>query len=320
MAETQRPNRGERVARPNVAGVPVDKGVTLSNNIKIAQSSSIGLVYGEYGVGKTYLSGTVQEVVRLMEVPELELPEGWQVIQTTLFVNAEKGDLGLPKEYHDIVVKSVSDWDGICKTYDFMKNHCAAAEKLNTTKLIQLQEKYLGKAATEMKILFIFKAIVFDSLTEIQKLCINDIRSIDETTGLDDDLTGMRIQDWGTALDKILMLIRYYRDFIPITKVFIVQTLTETDDRGKNFYRPSLQGQARDLIIGYFDWCGYYTMMVDKNGKAARRLYLSPVGPFKAKNRFESFEGSSIDDPRMKDILKYKIKVEQETTNRRFSF
>lgn len=315
-----RPGRPVRTAQSNKGGVPVDNGAELKNGAKIAQLSSIGLVYGEYGVGKTYLSGTVQEVVRQMEEPVLDLPEGWTILQTTLFINAEKGDLGLPKEYLDIVVKNISDWDGICKTYDFMKIHCKMVEKLDTHKLIQVQEKYLGKKATEMKTLFIFKAIVFDSLTEIQKLCINSIRNIDETTGLDDDMSLMRIQDWGTALDKLLMLIRYFRDYIPITKVFIVQTLTEMDDRGKNFYRPSLQGQARELILGFFDWCGYYTMNIAKDITVTRRLYLSPIGPFKAKHRFEDFEGTSIDNPRMKDILKYKIKVEQATENRRLSF
>jgi DNA replication protein DnaC len=46
---------------------------------KSGDSNFNGAIYGDYGVGKTYLAGTIEEVMQQMtteRLPQLELPAG----------------------------------------------------------------------------------------------------------------------------------------------------------------------------------------------------------------------------------------------------
>jgi hypothetical protein len=106
----------------------------------------------------------------------------------------------------------------------------------------------------------------------------------------------------------ILLMVRNFRA-LPMYKIFIIQQIEDTDEKKKLFYRPSLQGQAKLSILGFFDFVGYYNMAVKEDG-ILRRLFLLPIGPWKAKHRFESFVGNYIDNPRMADLVKFKLGVE----------
>jgi hypothetical protein len=119
----------------------------------------------------------------------------------------------------------------------------------------------------------------------------------------------MQQRQWGTALEMILLMVRNFRA-LPLYKIFIIQQMEDQDEKKKMFYRPALQGQAKSSILGFFDFVGYYAMQV-KEDSVLRRLFLSPVGPWKAKHRFENFKGHFIDNPTMMDIVKYKLAPEE---------
>lgn len=276
-------------------------------------SNFIGAVYGDFGSGKTYLSGTIEEVVQQKQKDEpitLTLPEGVACRYATLFANAEQGDEGLPVEFTEIIVKDIFTYKDFSQLYDFLKLHCKLVAVGDVQQLMKLQAQYFQMPLSQIDELWIFKAVIVDSLTEIQKYCVYQLIGLSQDSKLEEEPDYMQIRQWGTALEMILLMVRNFRA-LPMFKIFIVQQMEDTDDKKKLFYRPSLQGQAKLSILGFFDFVGYYQMAVKEDG-VLRRLFLLPIGPFKAKHRFEGFSGHYIDNPRMVDLVKYKLGVPTE--------
>jgi hypothetical protein len=238
----------------------------------------------------------------------LELPAGVTCRFATLFANAEQGDEGLPMEFTDIIIKDIYTYKDFSMLYDFLKLHCKYFNEGNMSAMLKLQSSYFKIPMQENTELWIFKAVIIDSLTEIQKYCLYQLIGLSQDSKLDDEPDYMQLRQWGTALDMILLMVRNFRA-LPMYKIFIIQQMEDTDEKKKLFYRPSLQGQAKLSILGFFDFVGYYNMAVKEDG-ILRRLFLLPVGPWKAKHRFESFKGNYIDNPRMKDLVEFKLGVE----------
>jgi hypothetical protein len=274
-------------------------------------SNFIGAVYGDFGSGKTYLAGTIEEVMKEKDQTEpitLNVPEGMTVRHATLFANAEQGDEGLPVEYADIIIKDIFTYKDFSQLYDFLKLHCRYYHEGKVEELLKLQSGYFKIPRDEIDELWIFGAVIIDSLTEVQKYCVYQLIGLSQESKLEEEPDYMQMRQWGTALEMILLMVRNFRA-LPMFKIFIIQQVEDTDDKKKLFYRPALQGQAKLSILGFFDFVGYYNMAVKEDG-ILRRLFLLPIGPFKAKHRFESFTGNYIDNPKMKDLVRFKLAEE----------
>lgn len=264
-----------------------------------------GAVYGDFGIGKTYLSGSIDEVVQDFNKTNPitdTMPEGIKARYATLFANAEQGDDGLPEEQVNIIIKDIYTYKDFGRLYDFLKLHTKLRQQGDIAGLAKLQVNYFGATMEDMdNELWFFEAVIIDSLTEVQKFCVYQLIGLSADSKLDEEPEYMQMRQWGTALEMILLMVRNFRA-LPLYKMFIVQQTEDQDERKKLFFRPALQGQAKSSILGFFDFVGYYGMQVGQE-TTLRRLYLTPVGPFKAKHRFEKFTGHYLDNPTMKSIL-----------------
>lgn len=84
----------------NIAGLPIIKVSEKKPNLKV-------LIYGASGVGKTYLSGTSNNV------------EG---MAPTLFVDCESGTYTLRKDFSDVDTVRVTNWKELMAVMNFLMN------------------------------------------------------------------------------------------------------------------------------------------------------------------------------------------------------
>ena len=140
-----------------------------------------------------------------------------------------------------------------------------------------------------------YNSCILDSITELQKRCKDAIKPS----------SGMRIQDWGTLLDDMELIIRSIRDLwmhpvrpLPVT-VFI--TTTQMDDKGT--FRPHVQGQLKLSLPYFVDVVGYlYTSPEPETNQLMRRLLVSNVPGYIAKDRTSRL-GYEVLNPRIDTML-----------------
>lgn len=140
-----------------------------------------------------------------------------------------------------------------------------------------------------------FQSVVLDSVTELQKRCKDAIKA---------GSTGMRIQDWGTLLDEMELLIRRIRDLWmhPVTPVPVTCFITTTKMDERNTYRPHVQG-ALNLSMPYFvDVVGYLHTVPNEGGGLRRHLLVANAPGFIAKDRTDRL-GFEVVEPDIKEML-----------------
>lgn len=142
-----------------------------------------------------------------------------------------------------------------------------------------------------------FQSVCLDSVTELQKRCKDAIKAM-EGSG------GFRIQDWGTLLDDMELLIRQFRDLwmhvikpIPVT-VFI--TTTAMDDKG--VYRPHVQGGLKLSLPYFVDIVGYLYTATTDTGTLEHRMLVQNAPGFIAKDRTDKL-GYEIVEPNIQTML-----------------
>ncbi|KKK87479.1 hypothetical protein LCGC14_2752840, partial [marine sediment metagenome] len=129
------------------------------------------LIYSDYGVGKTFLSGTASNVDSMRDV---------------LLLNAESGDLTLDipeKEdkfnFKDIDRIRVKDYHTVARVHEFLKLHCQFRESGEEDRLIALESQLKGIEITKPKH---YNTVIVDSLTEVEAYCMNQLLGISDST------------------------------------------------------------------------------------------------------------------------------------------
>lgn len=143
-----------------------------------------------------------------------------------------------------------------------------------------------------------FKSLVLDSLTEIQAVCKQSIRTGDEV---------MDTRMWGILLDRMTSVIKSFRDLRdhptdPIETVVFLAIATEHSMK----YVPMVQGQLRDKLPGWVDVIGYLTPTVLEDGSEERRMLIRPHDRYLAKDRthvLKEHYGAVIVNPDIEEML-----------------
>ena len=140
-----------------------------------------------------------------------------------------------------------------------------------------------------------YKTLVFDSLTECQKLFK------DEIVGNRDQL---KIQEWGLLANRMLKFIRLIRD-LPFHIVCTALADKNTDDQGGILNNlPQFEGKkTANEIMQYFSAVGYLfgaNEIVDEENVLTRKLMFEPTNKWFVK---PCYPLTNMQDPNMTDII-----------------
>lgn len=271
------------------------------------------LIYGDYGVGKTYLSGTAALVDDYSDVLYLALEGGERGLKQLVKEGRRQGvDVA-----SRILIIPITTYKQYANIYEFLKLHVKFRDQKDIKNLRRLEaqirgftpeqcknDEYLAQALPQPKMI---RTVITDSLTEAQKYCMYQILGIDPLTQrLDAEPDSAEWKDWGRSRDMIQFLVRRLRD-LPINSIFICGQDIEQDAAKRFHYAPMLPGKLANDVRGLVDCVGYYATVPLEGGTVTRRLYL--VGGMygnthiAAKHRFgDSLQGSYLENCTLADI------------------
>lgn len=140
-----------------------------------------------------------------------------------------------------------------------------------------------------------FKSIVLDSVTELQKRCIDAIVGTSQ----------MRLQDFGELLREMETLIRQFRDLHmhPVNPIPVSVLITTTKQDQASTFRPHVQGQLALSLPYFVDVVGYlYNKPNPETQLMDRALLVTSTPGFIAKDRTDRL-GHELINPNISDMV-----------------
>ena len=245
------------------------------------------LIYGPYGVGKTTLAASAEDV------PEM---------QDTLYIDAEGGALSLMETRQDIDLITINAFDQFARIHTYLTRHCAARDADDTEALLKLEENIGLERPVPKK----YNTVVIDSLSEVQRYNMYQLLGVDISTAkLDDDWESPEFAHWNKTTEMMRLVVRAFRD-LPMNVIFL--SSQKVDDEKKGTVTINFPNQLSKDIPGFIDVVGYYQAITTKgqDGQVTvkRRLELEPGRNYLAKHRFgKALKGQSgVDEPTMQRL------------------
>ena len=239
-----------------------------------------GLIFAEWGTGKTHLLGTAQDH------PET----------SPLLIFDVEGGVHTLSHRQDIDVVQVRDYD-------------AFKDKIN-----ELHDSIEYDSKTGKPSMY-YKCIGVDSLTELQSLDIGDIMDIrgDSNPNLDKDIPDP--QGWNKSGAHIRKLVRVLNN-LPCHVLYTCHLAEIEDSLKRKVLYPMLPGKMRKTIPGFLDFVGY--MKAEQEGdETVRSIQFLGTERVKVKQRNCGFDDIEINPtiPILWDKIKVRNqKIEEETT------
>lgn len=137
-----------------------------------------------------------------------------------------------------------------------------------------------------------FKYLFVDSLTEIAQLVLAELK---RDPKLSDPKNAFPL--WGQYADRMIKIIKVFRDFRPYSVVFTCLTTTEKDGL-ELVDQFSMPGQSvKENLKAYFDLSLHYKVFTDDNGVKHRKLITDVSESPLAKDRsgfLDSYEDANL--------------------------
>jgi hypothetical protein len=229
------------------------------------------MFYGVGGSGKTTLAATFEKV-----------PEWSPVLMLNLMGNPEEV---LAAEYPDLYVVDIAQLSEIDEVF----NYLAGGQKSG---------KFREKLGIPESV--VFKTVVFDTFTEVQRIIIN------QASGLTDASPAtaggkMSIQTWGEIQTRTLRLGKLFIQQLQMNTIFLVyeksyitlDAMTNTTSER----RPCLDGSAGEILPGYIPLVGRIAMALIDKEYIPKIIWRSATGSEWTKNQLSPALASGMINP-----------------------
>lgn len=123
-----------------------------------------------------------------------------------------------------------------------------------------------------------YKAVAIDSLTEVNQ-CLIDALRIQYPSKTD------TLKLYGENAEKMVALIKAFRDLPHYHCVVICQAKTEKDENGRRYHSPDLVGKSSEKIVYQFDEVLYLGVVQEDDGTKKRVLITDKTEKVVAKDR-----------------------------------
>jgi hypothetical protein len=194
-------------------------------------------------------------------------------MRPVLVVDIEGGTESLRRTYPDVDVVRVTTWDEMQSLYNVL---------------------YEGD--------HVYKTVVLDSLTEIQKFSMYQIMEdvIKKDRERDPDIASMR--EWGKNIEQIRKFVRGFRD-LEMNTIFTALVREDKNPRtGAVSKLPMLSGKLASEVSAFLDVVGFYYVKPDEEGENKRWLLTQKTEEIVAKDRTGTLP-LVVEDPTMSTIL-----------------
>lgn len=316
----------EVIKKPEVVSAPVvdtalkpERGpsFTIHSNINVIRHLK-ALIYGDYGAGKTFLTGTAAEVEYMRDI---------------LFISTDVGELTLydPTSKYNfslIDIISVKSYDTLSRVHEFLRVHCSLRDRIINSKnqdkeairqLTTLQARMMPGIPDPGR-LRLYRTVVLDSLAESENQCMMQLLGVTAETDIHEEV---QPEEWGEYRKQRNMIHRLLRNMrnLPMNVLFTCpRTFRKNENTKREVYMPAMTGQLRQDVQGFVDLVGHLVVGDLKTVKATaevgeavkeeedpdvvipRRLYIQPGPRHAAKSRFTVYKKAFFDEPTMLSI------------------
>lgn len=257
------------------------------------------LIFGPFGVGKTYLIGTAQDDPDTNSVFLMDGESG-------------KASIRFKKGIRRVPVKDFTTAENVIafldKYWRIRDAYLAAVKAKNKDEIERWHHNacILFRVPEEDRkdfVVPIYRTVAVDSLTEIQQY---DMREIMQQVVKDDperDPDVPSVREWGKTQTHIKELVRALRA-MPFHKIFAALDVEKQDEKTKEVQvLPDLPGKLAKQMPGLVDIVGYYYSYVATEGEGEnaqevthRVLLTQNSGKYQAKDRTDAL-GRFVMDP-----------------------